>query len=147
MIKTILTLTIATVLSASALAGGLEWTEDFAAAQEKAKSENKPMLLNFTGSDWCGWCFKLDEEIFAKDEFINYANENLILVKVDFPRDREISEETKEQNDKLQEKYSIQGYPTLIILNSEGEQIGQMGYMDGGPEPFIAKLKEINKAS
>jgi len=122
-----------------------EWLTDLPKAQEQAKKDNKLVLLDFTGSDWCGWCIKLKKEVFDTKEFKDYAERNLVLVEVDFPRKKQQSEEQKKANQALQEKYKIEGYPTIIVLDSEGKQIGELGYMRGGPEPFIRKLEGLNK--
>jgi len=122
-----------------------EWITDAAKAQEQAKKENKLVLLDFTGSDWCGWCIKLKNEVFDKKEFKEYADKNLVLVEVDFPRKKEQSAEQKKANRELAQKYGIRGYPTIIVLDGAGKQVGELGYMKGGPEPFIAELKKLKK--
>jgi protein disulfide-isomerase len=105
------------------------------------------IMLDFTGSDWCGWCIKLNKEVFSQPEFAKYAKDNLVLVEVDFPRAKKQTEEMKKANQALQEKYKIEGYPTIIVLNSEGEKIGETGYVEGGPKAFIAALDQIKKKS
>ena len=122
------------------------WVTDYKKAQEDAKAGKKLMLLEFTGSDWCGWCMKLDKEVFSTPEFQNYASRNLILVKVDFPRRRPQTEALKKQNEQLAQKYDIQGFPTIIVLNGQGEKLGELGYMEGGPSPFLAKLETLPKS-
>ena len=131
------------LLFTASLANAGMWGDNYAAGLEQAKTEGKFVLLDFTGSDWCGWCMKLDKEIFATPEFADYAAKNLVLLQADFPRSKPQSAELKAQNAKLQQQFQIQGYPTLIILNSSGKQIGEMGYMDGGPKPFLAKLSQL----
>jgi len=121
------------------------WVTDYKKAQEDAKASKKLMLLEFTGSDWCGWCMKLDREVFSTPEFQNYASRNLILVKLDFPRRRPQTEALKKQNEQLAQKYGIQGFPTIIVLNGQGEKVGEFGYMEGGPSPFLAKLETLPK--
>jgi protein disulfide-isomerase len=123
----------------------LQWLTDVPKAVEKAKSENKLVMLDFTGSDWCGWCIKLHKEVFSQPEFADYAKKNLVLVEVDFPRRKDQSAELKKANQALQEKYKIEGYPTLILLNKDGKQVGQMGYMPGGPKPFVTELDKVKK--
>ena len=130
-----------TVSSVAIAASG--WDDDYEKALAKAKSEKKMVVLDFTGSDWCGWCIKLDKEVFSKKEFKDYAKENLVLVEIDFPQGKRQTKKLKEQNDKLQKEYSVQGFPTIVVLNSEGQKVGQLGYMPGGPEAFLAKLKEL----
>ena len=135
------------LLAALALAGvnaaASEWLTDLPKAQAKAKEEKKMVLLDFTGSDWCGWCIKLHKEVFSMPEFAEYAKKNLVLVEVDFPNKKKQSAELKKANDALQKKYSIEGYPTIIVLNGEGKKIGKLGYMPGGPKAFIAELEKV----
>jgi thioredoxin-related protein len=128
-------------------AGAAEWLTDLPKAQAQAKAEKKLIMLDFTGSDWCGWCIKLNKEVFSKPEFQEYATKNLVLVEVDFPHGKQQTEELKKANQKLQQKYSIRGYPTIIVLNSDGGKAGELNYMPGGPKPFIAKLDELKKKS
>jgi protein disulfide-isomerase len=134
-----------TLISTTASAES-SWVTDYKKAQEDAKAGKKLMLLEFTGSDWCGWCMKLDKEVFSTPEFQNYASRNLILVKVDFPRRRPQTEALKKQNQQLAQKYDIQGFPTIIVLNGQGEKLGELGYMEGGPSPFLAKLETLPKS-
>lgn len=144
----LLALGLLTVLGiVQAGAGELSWMTDLPKAEAKAKAENKLIILDFTGSDWCPWCIKLNKEVFSKQEFIDYAKKNLVLVEVDFPRKKEQSSEQKEANKNLQKKYEIQGYPTVIVLNSSGAKIGELGYEPGGAKPFIDKLEELKKKS
>ncbi len=128
-----------------AAAAELEWLTDLPKAQAKAKEEKKLVLMDFTGSDWCGWCIKLHKEVFSKPEFAEYAAKNLVLVEVDFPRKKKQSPELKKANAALQEKYKIEGYPTIIVLDSDGRKIGELGYQPGGPKPFIEKLEKLKK--
>jgi protein disulfide-isomerase len=124
----------------------LEWMTDLPKALAKAKAEDKHVLLNFTGSDWCGWCIRLHKEVFSKPEFAEYANKNLVLVEVDFPNRKKQSAELKKANNALQEKYGIEGYPTIVILNKEGKLTGKTGYVPGGPKPFIASVEKAKKS-
>ena len=111
----------------------------------KAKAENKLIMLDFTGSDWCGWCIKLNKEVFSKPEFAEFARKNLVAVEVDFPRAKQQTKELKKANESLQEKYNIQGYATIIVLDGEGKKVGQLGYMPGGPKAFIGELDKLKK--
>ena len=122
------------------------WITDFPKALNRAKAEKKVVLLDFTGSDWCGWCKRLDKEVFSTAEFKEYATKNLVLVEVDFPSQKKLSPELKKANDELKNKYKVDGFPTLVALNGEGREIGrQVGYLEGGPKAFIAKLETFNK--
>jgi len=123
----------------------VQWLTDLPKAQAKAKAENKLIMLDFTGSDWCGWCIKLNKEVFSKPEFAEFARKNLVAVEVDFPRAKQQTKELKKANESLQEKYNIQGYPTIIVLDGEGKKVGQLGYMPGGPKAFIGELDKLKK--
>jgi protein disulfide-isomerase len=128
---------------AQAGAADLDWMTDLGKAQAKAKEENRLVLMDFTGSDWCPWCIKLRKEVFSTPEFTEYAKTNLVPVEIDFPRRKEQPAELKKANRALQTKYAIRGYPTVIVLNSQGKKIGKLGYEEGGPKPFIAKLEAL----
>ena len=128
-----------------AAAAELNWMTDLPKAQAQAKKENKLVVMDFTGSDWCPWCIKLNREVFSTPEFTSYASKNLVMVEVDFPRAKPQSADLKKANAALQEKYHVDGYPTVVVLNSEGKKIGDLGYEPGGPKPFIAKLEELKK--
>ncbi len=122
-----------------------QWGTDLPSAQTKAKAEKKLVLLDFTGSDWCGWCMKLNKEVFSKPEFTEYAAKNLMLVEVDFPHNKKQSEAQVKANEALQEKYKVEGYPTIIVLNADGKKVGELGYLPGGPKAFIAELEKLKK--
>lgn len=145
------TLTAAVMLMGAVLMMGRAWAdvdgwgENYQQALTRARAENKMVVMDFTGSDWCPWCIKLHDEVFNTPQFKKFAAKNLILVKVDFPRAIEQSAAVKAQNEKLQEKYKIEGYPTVIVLDSNGKQIGQLGYEEGGPAPFIEKLSKLGQ--
>lgn len=130
-------------LQASLFAGGEAWMTDFEAAKAKAAAEQKPLLLDFTGSDWCGWCIKLDKEVFSQKAFQEYAASSLILVELDFPRSKDQSAELKAQNEALAEKYGIRGFPTILVLSSEGELIEKTGYQRGGAEAYVKHIQDI----
>jgi protein disulfide-isomerase len=125
----------------SASADGLNWEDNLETAIQQAKKENKAVLVNFTGSDWCIWCKRLSSEVFQQKEFEKYADESLVLVKLDFPRNIEQSAETQNYNRNLAQKYGIQGFPTVLIFNSQGKLVAQTGYQPGGPEKYIEHIK------
>ena len=116
------------------------WQTDFAAAKTKAKAENKLMFVDFTGSDWCGWCKKLVAEVFSKDAFKTEAPKKFVLVELDYPRDKKQSDELKKQNRELAAKYKIQGYPTILVMDAEGKVVAKTGYRQGGPEEYVKHL-------
>ncbi len=127
-------------------AADLTWLTSVPDAQARAKKESKLVLLNFTGSDWCVWCKKLDTEVFSQQEFADYARKNLVLVEVDFPAQKKLAAALAKANDALKDKYKISGFPTLIALKPDGTQVwNQEGYLAGGPKAVIAKLDEAKK--
>ena len=95
----------------------LNWYTDIAKATEASLNENKPMMLFFTGSDWCGWCTKLQKDVLKKDEFFIWATNNVILVELDFPKRTPQDEAIKLQNQKLMQNFSVQGFPTCWVVN------------------------------
>ena len=123
-----------------------DWLHDWNKAQEEAKANHKLLLLNFTGSDWCGWCIKLDKDIFSQPQFKNFAHDNLVLVELDFPRRKSQPTEEKKQNVHLAQQYEVLGFPTIVVLNSDGQKVWKFdGYFPGGPEAFIAQLQKLPK--
>jgi len=123
------------------------WLNDYKKAQEEAKASNKILLLNFTGSDWCGWCIKFDRDVLSRPQFKEYARNNLVLVELDFPRVKTQSAELQKQNRQLAQQYEVVGFPTIIALNSDGQKLWEYdGYFAGGPEAFIAELEKLRKS-
>src|SRR5207247_1267018 len=121
----------------------LNWLTDLPKAQAQAKKENKLVLLDFTGSDWCGWCIRLNKEVFSKSEFADYAKKNLVLVEVDFPRNKKLPDDLKKANNALGRKYGVDGYPTLVVMKADGTVVWkQDGYLAGGAKAMIEKLDE-----
>lgn len=121
----------------------LEWTSDFEAALKASAETGKPVLADFTGSDWCSWCMRLESEVFGTDAFKNFAKENFVLFVADFPNEKQIPAAVAEQNRKLAEKYAVQGFPTLLILDKTGKEIARTGYRRGGAEAYIEHLKSL----
>lgn len=119
------------------------WQTDFAAARKLAAEKKLPILADFSGSDWCGWCIKLDKEVFSQDVFRNWAKDNVVLFLADFPRKSVLPEEIKKQNRKLMDKYGVQGFPTVLILDAEGNMLQQTGYVQGGPQVYVDNLKTL----
>jgi len=122
-----------------------EWTMDFEAAKKLAKEKNLPILMNFTGSDWCGWCKLMDKSVFATEAWKTYATQNVVTVYIDFPKDKKlVPEKFVDSNKELSKKFSVRGYPTYILLASDGEkQIGQLGASKTAtPESFILDLQK-----
>jgi thioredoxin-related protein len=128
----------------SAFAGGEGWSHDFEAAKKQAASEKKDLLMDFTGSDWCGWCIKLNEEVFSKNPFKTGTKDKFVLVELDYPQDdSKLSEETKKQNAGLKDTYAIQGFPTIMLCDASGKPFAQTGYQEGGAENYVKHLDEL----
>jgi protein disulfide-isomerase len=121
------------------------WLTSYEKAQREAEAQNKLLLMDFTGSDWCGWCIMLDKEVFSKPEFKEYASKNLVLLELDFPRRKQMPPETTAQNERLLMKYGIQGFPTVVVFDSSGKPLGALGYTAGGPQAFIEELERLRK--
>ena len=121
--------------------GKAVWMTDFQAAQQLAEKENKILLVDFSGSDWCGWCIKLDKEVFSQDAFKKYAEKNLVLVLIDFPRNKWQTPAQKEANNALAKKYGVRGFPTVLLLKPDGSVIVKTGYRRGGARAYVKFLE------
>jgi protein disulfide-isomerase len=122
-----------------------DWGTDYTAAVAQAKSQNKLILLDFTGSDWCGYCKLLDREVLSQPSFKDFADKNYVAVTLDYPHDTPQSDAVKQQNDALAKQYNIEGFPTLIVVDADGKELGrEVGYTPGsGPTAVISKLKSF----
>ena len=103
--------------------GAAGWTTSYAKALEASKETGKPILANFTGSDWCGYCIRLHKQVFKKSEFRSWAKKNVILLELDYPKGKRLSPKLRQQNSELARRYKVSGYPTLMMLDSEGETL------------------------
>jgi protein disulfide-isomerase len=142
----LITITSMFALALGAVAGESGWLDDFEAAKKQAKEENKTILINFTGSDWCGWCIRLEKEVFSKKEFKDFAKDNLVLMEADFPNKKKLSAKVKAQNKKLDKEYKVEGYPTLYLVDAEGKRLtDDIGYREGGAQAYVDHLKTLMK--
>lgn len=130
----------------------LTWETNINKAIEVSNKTNKPLLLFFTGSDWCGWCIRLQKEVLKTPEFTKWANENVVLVELDYPRRTPQTEEIKKQNAELQQAFGIQGFPTVFFakaITKDGKTnfqgLGNTGYVAGGPTAWLAVADGILK--
>jgi thioredoxin-related protein len=129
----------------------LTWHTDMSKAADISIKENKPMFLFFTGSDWCGWCIRLQKEVFKTPEFIKWAKENVVLVELDFPRKNEQTDAVKMQNAQLQQQLQVRGYPTVWFVSAAKTAeakvnltaLGSTGYVAGGPKVWIDGANQI----
>lgn len=140
----------------SPAAGGLTWYTDVIKAQQQSNATRKPIFAFFTGSDWCGWCHKLQKDVFAKPAFIKWAKEKVILLELDFPRRKQLSPELTKQNSELQQAFQVGGYPTIWLFflkknDKTGKQdinaLGSLGYPEGATrgEEEVKFLEGANK--
>lgn len=128
------------------IARGSEWQTDYEQALATAKAAGKCVLLNFTGSDWCGPCIEMKKVVFSKAAFLNYAKKNLVLVEVDYPKRKALPEKVTKQNGRLMHQYGIEnsGYPTVILLNPDGKILGKLeGYSGERPADVIAWVEKL----
>lgn len=121
----------------------INWFTNLEEAQEVAQEKNIPIFIHFTGSDWCGWCWKLEEEVYFKPIFQEYVAENMVMVTIDFPKKIKQPEEVVAYNRALATRFGIRGFPTVQLLTPDGTPISQTGYQKGGPEKYIEHLKEL----
>src|SRR5260370_38854123 len=125
-----------------------QWMTDFAKAQEKAKKEKKMVLLDFTGSDWCPPCKALHKNVLVSKEFEDYAEKNLVLVVLDFPNSKPQSDDLKKANAALSEKFGIEGYPPLVLLDADGKQLKKdVGYSGAKPVEIIEGIEKARKGA
>lgn len=129
----------------------LTWQTDINKAISISKQENKPLFLFFTGSDWCGWCIRLQKEVFKTPEFEAWAKEKVVLVELDFPRRTPQPDAIKMQNNQLQQFFEVRGYPTVWFVKAGGlvdgktslEKLGSSGYAAGGPSVWLGGADKI----
>lgn len=128
-----------------------EWYTDFNKAMEISTKTHKPLFMFFTGSDWCGWCMKLQKEVFKTPEFEKWAKDNVVLLELDFPKRTPQSEEIKQQNAGLNNFFQVRGYPTVWVADVEKNKEGKIqftargssGYMAGGPTVWLEGANKI----
>jgi len=135
---------LAAAAPAPVVGAGDGWYADYDEALSHARETGKPMIVDFTGSDWCGWCIRLDEEVFSTDVF-KAAADQYVLCALDFPNGEEAKAAVPnpERNEELSEEFGIQGFPTILVLTSEGELLARTGYQAGGPEAYLEHLETI----
>lgn len=133
-------------------ASTLEWHTDVKKAVQLSEKEKKPLFLFFTGSDWCGWCIRLQKEVFLQPQFVSWAKENVILVELDFPRRKALAPEVQQTNNQLMNMFGVRGYPTVWFVKAtekDGkinfEKLGSSGYVAGGPTVWLEGANQIIK--
>ena len=139
-----LILILAAAIAAGVFAMPAGFTDDFDAALKKAAAEKKTVLALFTGSDWCIWCKRLEGEVLSQKAFSDEVGKTFVPVFLDFPSDKSLVPEAKQKrNRELAEKYAVRGFPTVLLLDAQGEVIAQTGYQQGGPEKFLAHVRGL----
>ena len=127
-----------------------EWIEDYEVAKAKAAAQGKDLLIDFTGSDWCIWCIRLDQGILSKEYFKKHAPKDFVFLKLDFPRKKKQSKELVAQNKRLSEEFSrkhqFQGFPTIYLTDHTGTPYDKTGYKDMTPEQYVSHLKSMKDA-
>ncbi|MEE9431473.1 MAG: thioredoxin family protein [Melioribacteraceae bacterium] len=118
------------------------WHTNLEQAIVIAEKENKQILLQFSGSDWCHWCKRLNEEVLETKEFENYAQDNMVLVNLDYPKSIPQTDKVKEYNQKMLQKYGVRGFPTVLLLDKTGKVVKQTGFVAGGPSKYIKHIKD-----
>lgn len=132
------------ILSPRAFAKEEGWETDLDTALAKAQKADKPVLVDFSGSDWCVWCKRLDKEVFSQDAFKKFAAENLILCVLDFPRDKSlVPPEQAKKNIEYRDRYPIEGYPTVFLMDPDGSVFLKTGYRRGGAEAYAEFLQKV----
>lgn len=141
----IFTLFASSILCTSAIAGGEGWLDNFDQAKKVAAAESKDLLIDFTGSDWCGWCIKLNKEVFDTPEFKAAGPKKFVLVELDFPQEKKLAEDVKAQNSRLQKEFGVRGFPTIFLADANGRPYAKTGYQAGGPEAYLKHLSELQE--
>jgi thioredoxin-related protein len=131
----------------SMILGSAEWLTDFDAAKEKAARENKYLLLNFSGSDWCAPCIKMKAEVFESQPFLSLAEKQLVLVRADFPRSKkhQLSKDQIKHNEALAARYNPSGkFPLTLLLDAKGNIVKEWdGYVFGSQDKFMGDLTKV----
>ena len=128
----------------------LTWHTDVNKASDLAIKEKKSLMLFFTGSDWCGWCMRLQKEVFVTPEFVKWAKENVVLVELDFPKRKVLTPELQKQNAELEQMFGVRGYPTTWLVKPSKkdakvafERLGSVPYIPGGPLAWQAEASRV----
>jgi protein disulfide-isomerase len=142
--KTIAVMLVACWAAWQTSAAEQAWLTDFSKAQAQAKAEHKMILMDFNGSDWCPPCKALKKNVFSSPEFLEFAKKNLVLVDVDFPRQKKLSPEQAEANEALSKKFDVEGFPTVVILDSTGKELKKdVGYDGQTAKDYLADLEKL----
>jgi thioredoxin-related protein len=133
-------------LSLVAAVSAADWTVGWQAATAQAEQTHRPILMNFTGSDWCPWCQRLDQEVFKTPAFAAWASTHVVLLTVDFPRATSLPATQARENDQLAARFHVDGFPTIVLVDATGVERGRLGYQPGGATAWIAAADRILSA-
>lgn len=146
--KRLLALSLALMVSSVLVQASEAWNTNYQEALAQAKSQKELVLLNFTGSDWCPPCMMMERQTLSQKAFLDGVEGKVVLVTLDFPQRKPQSESLQFQNEKLQRQYNIEGFPSFILLNSDGKELARhVGFLPGGPEAMLTWIKESSKGS
>ncbi|MBJ7449280.1 MAG: thioredoxin family protein [Parachlamydiales bacterium] len=121
----------------------INWYTNYENALADAQKNNKPIFILFEGSDWCYWCQKLDKEVLNTTQFANMMADKMVFVKMDFPMKNPLPQDQAEYNDQIRTKFGVEGYPSVVILNSNGNRLANMGYMPGGAANYADHVMAV----
>ena len=123
----------------------LSWRSDYASALQEGRETGKPLLLFFTGSDWCVWCKRLHQEVFQSGEFAREVGSSFVFVEIDSPMRRTLKPELQRQNERLKQQFQVKAFPSVILVDPQGFEIARTGYKAGGGRNYAAHLKSLLK--
>lgn len=123
------------------------WLTDFDKARQEALEKKLPILANFSGCDWCGWCIKLDKDVFTQKEFKAFARERVVLFRACIPNDNRPRTDLDVQNEQLLLNYGVEGFPTVLLLDAGGKVIARTGYRPGGAAAYVKHLETLLRSA
>jgi len=123
----------------------IPWMTDYAKAQSQAKAEGKHLLLDFTGSDWCHWCHRLESEVLGQRAFLDVMKKYYVFVFVDFPQAEDLKARVVDpaRNERLKQDLDVHSYPTLVLTTAEGTPYGRTGYREGGAAAYVDHIRTL----
>lgn len=136
-------LLVAPLFAAETPAPAGAWLTDLPAALAQAKEQHRLVLVHFSGSDWNQFSRQLQAEVFSRKPFLAFAQQRLVLVTIDFPREKPLPQEIAVKNAALVTRYGVTLYPTVLLLTADGAELGRTAYLQGGPKTFVRELQRL----
>ncbi|WP_201456330.1 disulfide reductase DsbH [Chlamydia sp. 17-3921] len=130
----------ATVLTNETTASASLIWESYLQAMQNSQKDNRPVCLFFTGSDWCIWCIKMQQQILTTPDFISFAKDHLHMVELDFPQNPS-QKNLDPQRYELKSQYDVKGFPQLVFIDEQGKELARMGFEFGGGAAYVNKIK------